>query len=46
MNLELLSFGSKGWADELLHGLAITAATSFSAFLLALLFGAVGRHPE
>ncbi len=42
MNLELLSFGSKGWADELLHGLSITAATSFSAFLLALLFGAIG----
>lgn len=42
MNLELLSFGPKGWADELLHGLAVTAATSSAAFALALLFGALG----
>jgi octopine/nopaline transport system permease protein len=42
MNLQLLSFGPQGWADELLHGLAVTAAVSGAAFVLALLFGALG----
>lgn len=42
MSFEIFSFGPKGWGDELLHGLAVTAATSGVAFVLALLFGALG----
>ncbi|MGQ9368704.1 ABC transporter permease [Azospirillum sp. ST 5-10] len=40
--LELLSFGDRGWGDQLLMGAAMTVAVSVSAFLLGLLFGTLG----
>ena len=40
--LELLSFGDRGWGDQLLMGAAMTVAVSVSAFLLGTVFGALG----
>lgn len=40
--MELLSFGDRGWGDELARATAMTLAVATCAFLLGLVFGSLG----
>ena len=40
--MELLSFGDRGWGDELARATAMTVAVASCAFLLGLVFGSLG----
>lgn len=40
--MELLSFGDRGWGDELARATAMTVAVAACAFLLGLVFGSLG----
>src|SRR5262245_28901100 len=40
--MELLSFGDKGWGDELALAACMTLAVASCAFLLGLVFGSLG----
>jgi octopine/nopaline transport system permease protein len=40
--MELLSFGDRGWGDELARAAAMTLAVAACAFLLGLVFGSLG----
>ncbi len=44
--MELLSFGDRGWGDELAWATAMTVAVASSAFLLGLVFGALGSFAK
>ncbi|MBS1184137.1 MAG: hypothetical protein H6Q99_4017, partial [Proteobacteria bacterium] len=39
--LSLLSWGDTGWSDDLFWGIVTTLKVSVSAYLIALVFGAV-----
>ncbi len=44
--MELLSFGDRGWGDELARATAMTVAVASGAFLLGLVFGALGSFAK
>jgi len=44
--MELLSFGDRGWGDELARATAMTVAVASCAFLLGLVFGALGSFAK
>jgi His/Glu/Gln/Arg/opine family amino acid ABC transporter permease subunit len=46
MNWPLLAFGSGGWGDELLRGLALTLSLAFSSFGLGLVVGCLAEALE
>lgn len=44
--MELLSFGDRGWGDELARATAMTVAVAGCAFLLGLVFGSLGTFAK
>ncbi len=44
--MELLSFGDRGWGDELARATAMTVAVAGCAFLLGLVFGTLGSFAK
>ncbi|MBL8702511.1 MAG: ABC transporter permease [Alphaproteobacteria bacterium] len=44
--MELLSFGDRGWGDELARATAMTIAVASCAFLLGLVVGSIGTYAK